>query len=97
MTDIRFLPEAEKDLTDARDWYDSQQLGLGSRFVIAVRDALVKSCDDPLSHEVYLEIFRRRRVWGFPYDIVFHADETVLTVVAIRHYFRGTDDWRNRL
>ncbi len=97
MTAVRFLPEAEQDLAVAYDWYESQQSGLGSRFTSAVREALVKCSDDPQSHEVYLEIFRRRRVWGFPYDMVFHSDDTMLTVVAIRHHFRGTDDWRNRL
>lgn len=94
---IRFLPEAEQDLSNAYDWYDSQQLGLGSRFVAAVREASFKCSSDPLSHELYLEFFRRRRVWGFPYDIVFHVDDGVLTIVAIRHHFRGTDDWRHRL
>ena len=40
MKPIRFHPEADSEMVDAAVWYESQQKGLGKRFVTAVQDAL---------------------------------------------------------
>lgn len=29
-------PEAERDMAEARDWYDRQREGLGSAFILAI-------------------------------------------------------------
>jgi hypothetical protein len=39
MNQIRFSEIANDELTDACDWYEGQQEGLGVRFRSAVRDA----------------------------------------------------------
>ena len=39
----RFLPQAERDLHDAVDYYETCQLGLGTEFLIEIRQTIGSS------------------------------------------------------
>lgn len=40
MKPVRFHPDAEAEMIEAAVWYDSQQIGLGGRFLTTVQDAV---------------------------------------------------------
>ena len=42
MTPFRFHPDAEAEMIDAAIWYESQQEGLGKRFLTVIQDTLNK-------------------------------------------------------
>ena len=37
---VRLMGRAERDVAEARDWYESQSSGLGVRFVVTILTAL---------------------------------------------------------
>jgi len=39
MTPFRFHPDAEAEMIDAAIWYESQQEGLGKRFLTVIQDS----------------------------------------------------------
>ena len=45
---IRFVPEAVKDLDDAFEWYESEQKGLGKRFVLIIDESILRIARYPL-------------------------------------------------
>jgi len=42
MTRLRFHPEAEAEMIAAATWYETQQKGLGKRFLASVQDAATR-------------------------------------------------------
>ena len=94
---IRFSEIANNELTDACDWYEQQQVGLGLRFKSAVRDAARQIARAPLLFPVELEDVRRYVMNRFPYTLryVLRADE--LWILAVSHQHRQPDYWVERI
>ena len=56
--EVYFRPEAEGDLSEAAEWYESQQSGLGKRFLDEVLRACQHFSENP---ELYASLHRRTR------------------------------------
>lgn len=59
-------PEAEYDIQDAFEWYESQNPGLGSEFVRAVDACLSGIGRQPLASQVIHKQVRRALIRRFP-------------------------------
>ena len=68
---VVWLPEADAELRDARDWYDNIRPDLGERFARAVEDAVQAIAEHPLQFPVIYRGRRRAGIWRFPYGIFF--------------------------
>ena len=88
--------EAEKDIEEAFEWYESQVAGLGNEFVYAVRAAMESIADRPLSFPVALSRTRRVVLVRFPYSVFFTISENVITVTACVHQRRHPRVWKSR-
>jgi plasmid stabilization system protein ParE len=97
MNQIRFSEIANDELTDACDWYDGQQEGLGVRFKSAVRDAAKQIAQTPLLFPVELEDVRRYVMNRFPYTLRYVVREDEVWVVAVSHQHRRPDYWVERI
>jgi toxin ParE1/3/4 len=64
-------PEAEQDLTAARDWYDQKRVGLGDEFLDTVAGAMRERDRDSELPRVYFRNFRHVLLRRFPYKIFF--------------------------
>lgn len=64
----RFIirPQAERDIQSAYDWYESQEPGVGERFLEAVRKRLEAIRDFPESCPIIYRDVRRAVVARFP-------------------------------
>ena len=72
-----FRPQAEAELIEARNWYESQRAGLGQTFTETVDHAVASIIASPRAHPRVHGETRRRVVRRFPFAIYFRvvADE----------------------
>jgi len=101
----RFIvrPEAEADMAEAYEWYETRSPGLGDDFLTAVEDGLVAVRQDPqrfpvVHREGGIEV-QRARLRRFPFGLFFIWDrmETGDTsVIACMHARRDPRRWLRR-
>ncbi|HJT67251.1 MAG TPA: hypothetical protein VJ749_12405 [Pyrinomonadaceae bacterium] len=53
---IRISPEAEAELTEAREWYSHQRDDLDLEFMQCVHDALSRIVENPLAFPLVIEL-----------------------------------------
>ncbi|MGH9573405.1 MAG: type II toxin-antitoxin system RelE/ParE family toxin [Candidatus Acidiferrales bacterium] len=84
-----WLPEAAKELIEARDWYADIRPELGERFAQAVDIAVNTIAERPLQFQVVHQRRRRAGVRRFPYGIFFEVQEDQVVVIACFHSKRN--------
>jgi len=89
--------EAKAELRKSREWYDSQQPGLGLELLDDLRAALSRIERDPEVGIRYLNTqFRFYRVHRFPFVIYYLSMPDYLCVMAIAHERRRPGYWKKR-
>jgi plasmid stabilization system protein ParE len=96
--------QAEQELNEAIEWYETQKLGLGLRFGRELRKFLRTVAgvvsENPDRYRRVGRHARQARVPGWPYySIYFTVDHarTKLTVLSVFHSRRDPDQLRRRL
>ena len=85
---IELHPQIESDYYDAYHWYELQQIGLGERFLLKVREKLGTIIEDPEIFGVKgRKGYREAIVDGFPYLIVYkvYAKKKIVFVSSVGH------------
>jgi hypothetical protein len=62
---------AERDLDEARKWYNGIRPGLGEEFLVSMAEAFTRLEQDPERYRVLYKGFRRVLVDRFPYKILY--------------------------
>jgi toxin ParE1/3/4 len=93
---VLFEPAASRELNEAADFYDLEQLGLGTAFLDAVQAALLAVADNPKAFPILLGETRKRVISRFPYSILCWFDGTVVHVSAIAHHRQRPGYWGDR-
>ena len=96
-SELTIRPEAESDIADAVDWYESRVPGLGSEFLL-VLDALFNSI--LRNHQIYQEVYRNVRralTRRFPYSVFFIVEENRIVVLSVFHVKRSPRIWMGRV
>lgn len=83
---IRFRPEAENELKEARDWYAACTPGLGVDFLRALDACLENICAYPQAHPLVHGQIRRALFRQFPYSLTFRVETDGILVISCRHY-----------
>jgi plasmid stabilization system protein ParE len=89
-------PEAEQDMTEARDWYEGQRSGLGDEFLVAVEDVFARIGQFPESYAAEYRGVRRVRLRRFPYVVYYRITGGNVEVLAVLHGSRHPRVWRSR-
>lgn len=97
MIPVRFLPEAEADLSHEVEYYSSARAGTGVRFQAAIEAALERASRHPLGGAPSFKGTRSMLVRGFPFSIVYRASESELLVVAIAPHRQRPGYWLKRI
>ncbi len=94
-------PQAEDDIEQTADWYDTQRAGLGAEFIeeiLSVFDALeinpLLNCRrDPTKN------LRWRYPKRFPYRVIYEVieDKRLVVIAAVLHAARHDRRWRARV
>lgn len=80
---IEIRPLAASDIFEAYDWYESQQVGLGVRFLDALADFYQRLQLHPLSFSYYEQPVRQGRLNKFPYVVVFEVVDKKVVVYSV--------------
>jgi plasmid stabilization system protein ParE len=96
---LRVLPEAEEELAQAAEWYESKRVGLGVELVAVVDRAFDEILDAPVSHALWRadRPYRRKVLTRFPYIVFFRATDEAVEIVAVAHAKRRPGYWVGRV
>lgn len=90
-------PEGQLDAEEAALWYDSQQLGLGDRFLEELDELLARIAENPRQFPEIGLGARRGLLHRFPYAVYFLVEEDSSVIIAILHQSRNPNAWKLRL
>jgi len=93
---IRVSPEAEAELTEAREWYSHQRDDLDLEFMQCVHEALSRVADNPLAFPTVHRTLRRAVVRRFPFAIFYEVVAGEIEVRAVFHSRRDPEIWKSR-
>jgi plasmid stabilization system protein ParE len=94
---IRILPQAEQEFSEAVEWYNDQCLGLGYEFAAEVVATLERISDFP---EAWPKISRRARrcmTNKFPFGVIYQVRKESILVLALMHMKRNPTSWQERI
>jgi toxin ParE1/3/4 len=94
---VRVLPQAEAELLHEVEYYSNARTGTGIRFQAAVEASIERAARHPLGGAPSPKGTRSVLVKGFPFSIVYRADEWELLVVAIAPHRRRPGYWLPRI
>lgn len=79
---------ANRDLREARDWYELQRPGLGEEFLASVAQAFLRMEGLPEQFPLYYRGFRRALTRRFPYKVFFRIEGERVIVFRVLHAAR---------
>ena len=97
MIPVVFHPEAQQEAVAAGEYYETQQRGLGRRFVEALAEAVQHIQATPHLYHIVSGVYRQCRVRRFPYGIIFRAGSDQIEIIAVMHLHRAPGFWRSRV
>jgi plasmid stabilization system protein ParE len=77
--------EAERDIEEARDWYEHKRPGLGDDFLNAVAAGMRRLEADPEIERIYYRRFRRIILTRFPYKIFYQTIGSRVVIFRVLH------------
>jgi plasmid stabilization system protein ParE len=89
-------PEAEADMQQASQWYESQRVGLGADFLDRVEKVLDRITFSPEIHAVAYRNVRQTLVRKFPYVVCYILEQDRVDVIAVFHVRRDPSSWQSR-
>ncbi|MEI6788795.1 MAG: type II toxin-antitoxin system RelE/ParE family toxin [bacterium] len=90
-------PEAEAELVEAFEWYESRVQGLGAEFLLAIDATLANILRNPLQHPLVHKTVRRALLRRFPYEIFFVLGDLHIVILAVFHAKRNPKQWTDRI
>jgi toxin ParE2 len=94
---FRFLAPAEAELLEAISYYLAIRPELGTKFEQAVAEAIRSAVAHPERGAPRAKSTRRWLVKGFPFAIVYRANESGLLIVAVAHQRKRPAFWAGRI
>jgi toxin ParE1/3/4 len=90
-------PRAIRDVQDAIDYYDDEQVGLGQKFEKALNRHLIALEKNPFFQNRYSNV-HCLPLKKFPYMVHFTIDEKqqIVTVRAVFHTAQDLKEWNKR-
>ncbi|MCB0737117.1 MAG: type II toxin-antitoxin system RelE/ParE family toxin [Bacteroidetes bacterium] len=86
--------QADKDIKEARDWYDLQEPWLGDYFLDQLLEFRNRLSIFPMRFPRILGDVRRGKLSKFQDHIYFIIKETQIVIIAVVHGKRHPDFWK---
>ncbi len=90
---------AQSDIEEAIGYYEVKRKGLGSIFLLSIKDTFKLLSTNPLLYvRVYSEL-RRALTKKFPYALLYDINEPAktVTIFAVTSTFRDSKVWKKRI
>ena len=94
---IRFIPEADAELAEARQWYAHQQPNLDLEFMETIDDALSRVVRNPHLYPIVYRSLRRAVVRRFPFAMFYEITADEIEIIAVFHSRRDPETWKSRV
>ncbi len=94
---VEFLSVAEREFTEAVEYYNQESEGLGFKFAAEVKRTLESIVQFPKAWMPLSERTRRCRTNRFKYGVIYQIREDKILIVAIMHLNRDPDSWKSRV
>lgn len=94
---IQILDEARREFSDAVDYYESKESGLGVRFRNEVGQIVDWISLNPEVPRVRSHGYRRVNLPVFPHFVAYVIRSEVIWIAAIAHAHRRPEHWINRI
>jgi len=91
-----FHPSAEKELTDAVDYYNAVQRGLGLEFAKEIHHTIQNIISFPNSWAPLSEHTRRCLTNRFPYGVIYQMAADEIYIIAVMQLSREPEYWKER-
>ena len=96
MIAYRFLGPAEVEMNEASSFYEEVTAGLGIDFLTDVQVCIDTLRQHPhLGHAVG-DGLRRLLLRRFPFSLIYSVEEDAILIVAVAHYGRRPEYWKER-
>ena len=82
---IRFLPEADTDLAEARVWYGLQRAGLDVELMHRIDETIQRISRAPRRFPLIHRHLRRAIVRQFPFAVFYKVTTNEIVVFAVFH------------
>jgi hypothetical protein len=92
---VVFRPQAEDELLEVRDWYESRRTGLGAEFGVATNLLIDRIASNPFVFPPVHGETRRAVFSRFPYAIYFRLIDDDIVVLAV-HGRQHESRWQVR-
>lgn len=81
--EVIFKEEADLDVFDARQWYESRRVGLGDELLDEIEEYIRVLEQDPQIYQLRKSNWRYCPLKRFPYVIVFEIEKHEVVVYAV--------------
>lgn len=95
--ELRFRPEARRELREAQAWYEERVPGLGFEFARAVDAAAASILRFPKSFPHVHGDLQKAILRRFPYTLIFFMSDEEIVVLACFHHRRDPERWQDRV
>jgi len=94
---VGFHPAAALELRAAASYYEDRVAGLGEEFTAEVERLRTRLAEYPALGATYASLHRRVLLRRFPFAVIYRADKSNVTIIAVAHTKRRPDYWRGRV
>ena len=88
--------EAEADITEAYQYYESCRTNLGSDFVLCIEESLARIQKNPKQYKRIYKKVHRALVRRFPYGIYYVIEQNNISVIGVLHARKNPLHWKSR-
>ncbi len=92
---VKFNSASQRELADAVTYYESQQVGLGLRFLVEVDGAVDRIRENPDTWARISSRLRRCLVHRFPFGLYYHTTGDEIQIVAVADLRRDPNRWED--
>ena len=96
MLEIELHEDANEELKAAAVFYESRQEGLGESFLQRVSEGFGLIRRHPFVGQPLFDDFRRLVTRQFPYSLVYRVENDRVFVIAVAHWSRRPNYWKER-
>jgi plasmid stabilization system protein ParE len=97
MIPLYFHAEAKEEASAAVTYYETQQAGLGKRFIDVLADTLHRIQTNPRLFPIVEGNIRKCRIIRFPYGIIYRCRRNKIEILAVMHLHRKPGYWKSRI
>ena len=93
---LTFNELAERELNDAARYYENEEPGLGTAFLVEARRCADAIAEYPEAGPIVLGTIRRRLCQRFPYALLYSLQGEELRILAVMNLKRRPGYWVGR-